>query len=35
MKEMIPTYDEDLNLPANATRYLGVSRRANERLALF
>ncbi len=34
MKAMIPTYDEDLKLPASATRFREVSARANELLQL-
>lgn len=34
MKEMIPTWDEDLKLPENAARFHEVSRRANELLQL-
>ncbi|MEO6784756.1 MAG: malate dehydrogenase (quinone) [Chthoniobacteraceae bacterium] len=34
MKEMIPTYDEDIKLPANAARFREVSRRADDILQL-
>lgn len=34
MKEMIPTYDEDIKLPQNAERFRAVQRRANELLQL-
>lgn len=34
MKEMIPTWDEDLTKPENAARYAEVARRANELLGL-
>lgn len=34
MKQMIPTWDEDLTRPENAARYAEVSRRANELLQL-
>ncbi len=34
MKAMIPTYDEDLKLPANAARFRSVSERAEEILGL-
>ncbi len=34
MKEMIPTYDEDIKLPANADRFRTVSRKADEILQL-
>ncbi len=34
MKEMIPTYDEDLKLPANAARFREVSQHTNEVLGL-
>lgn len=34
MKAMIPTYDEDIKLPANAARFREVSQRANEILPL-
>lgn len=34
MKAMIPTYDEDIKLPANAARFREVSQRANEILQL-
>ena len=34
MKEMIPTYDEDIKLPANADRFREVRQRANEILGL-
>ncbi|RYD39269.1 MAG: malate:quinone oxidoreductase, partial [Verrucomicrobiaceae bacterium] len=34
MKEMIPTWDEDIKLPQNAARYREVSLRANQLLQL-
>ena len=34
MKEMIPTYDEDIKLPANAERFREVSRKASALLQL-
>jgi malate dehydrogenase (quinone) len=34
MKEMIPTYDEDIKLPANAARFQEVSQKANALLGL-
>ena len=34
MKEMIPTYDEDIKLPQNADRFRAVQRRTNEILQL-
>jgi malate dehydrogenase (quinone) len=34
MKEMIPTFDEDIKLPANAARFREVSQRADEILGL-
>ena len=34
LKEMIPTYDEDIKLPANAARFRAVQKKANELLQL-
>lgn len=34
MREMIPTYDEDIKLPQNARRFQEVSRKASEILQL-
>jgi hypothetical protein len=34
MKEMIPTWDEDLKVPSKAERFREVSQRANEILQL-
>jgi len=34
MKAMIPTFDEDIKLPANAARFRDVSQRADEILGL-
>jgi malate dehydrogenase (quinone) len=34
LKEMIPTWDEDLKLPANAARFQAVRSLTNERLQL-
>jgi malate dehydrogenase (quinone) len=34
LKEMLPTHDEDLKLPANAERFREVSRRTDETLQL-
>ena len=34
LKEMIPTYDEDIKLPANAARFRAVQQRANQLLQL-
>jgi hypothetical protein len=34
MKEMIPTYDEDIKLPENAARFREVQQRADEILQL-
>jgi hypothetical protein len=34
MKEMIPTYDEDIKLPANVARFHEVSQKVNALLGL-
>jgi malate dehydrogenase (quinone) len=34
MKEMIPTFDEDMKLPAHADRFRAVRQRADEILQL-